>query len=376
MTSPLIKNLFRLGAPALTILFALTGCSSTPAATTPPSNPSGPSPSGSSFTVTSVQPANAATQVPASTAVAITFSAAADVSTVNATDITLTGSSAVAGTVSYDSSNNTATFTPNAALAANTAYTLNVAGVTSSGGAALQSAFKSTFATASSQYQAALFANGSAPGSGQVTVDTGGNVTVDVTSVTPSTEYTVAFCPGVTSPPCFSAGKVSSDAQGNGTATMMFPQPGDWAGNFELDSGSTEEYVTALYAGTESTSTATYSSTLVPYTKTDGGALLNASSLQQDPLTAGAITDSNGKLEISVVGAEPSVYYEITQEFAPPSSAQCSECFEIGGFETDGSGDYSGSNSTTGAVENSGDIFQVSSGPYAGFIGGFMVPQQ
>jgi hypothetical protein len=383
MTSLLFKNLFRAGALSLTLLLALTGCGSTsnPTVTTPPSSPSSPSPSsGSSFTVASVQPANAATQVATSAAIAITFSAAADASTVNATNITLTGTSAVTGTIAYDSSNNTATFTPKAALAAGTAFTLNVSGVTSADGTALQSPFNSTFKTASPQYQATLFGGTSSSASqgGQVMVDTGGNVTVTLTNATPSTEFTVNFCTAVTSPPCLNVGTVSSDASGSGTATMMFPQPGDWAGDFELESGGTEEYSTALYSTTDTASmnTSNYSSTLVPYTKADEGDLLNAGKLEQDPLANGNITYLNGKLEISVTGALPNVYYEIQQQYTLLKSAECSECFEIGGFETDASGDFSGSNSTKGTVDTSGDIFEVSSGPYAGFIGGFMVPQQ
>jgi hypothetical protein len=106
------------------------------------------------------------------------------------------------------------------------------------------------------------------------------------------------------------------------------------------------------------------------------GDLLNAGKLEQDPLANGNITYLNGKLEISVTGALPNVYYEIQQQYTLLKSAECSECFEIGGFETDASGDFSGSNSTKGTVDTSGDIIEVSSGPYAGFIGGFMVPKQ
>jgi hypothetical protein len=379
MSSPW-KNLFRLGAPSLALLSALTGCSGGNSPAPSPSSPPSPSPSSSStFSVTSVQPASGATQVAATSAVQIVFSSSADSSTVNTTNITLAGPSAVAGSVAYDSSNNTATFTPSAALAANTTYTLNVSGVTSAGGTALSSTFKSTFTTASIQYQAMLFSNVVASsGNGQVTVDTGGNVTVNLTGATPSTDYTVNFCTNVTSPACLNVGTVSSDASGNGSLTTMFPQSGDWAGNFELQSGGTTVYYTALYSTTNATTVTTsmFSATLLPYTKTDDGAMLNAGTLQQDPLTGGSVTYANGKFQITLKGALPDAYYEFIQDFVPLNSPECSECYEIGGFETDASGDYSGPSSTKSTADTSGDIFLVENGPYAGFIGGFSVPQQ
>ncbi len=112
-----------------------------------------------SFNVTSVQPASGATGVAINAPITVTFSGAANASSVTTTHISLTGTSAVAGTVAWDSANNTATFTCRRHM-----YALKVAGVTSSTGVALSSAFKSTFTTlvpsasATTQFTVPLFA--------------------------------------------------------------------------------------------------------------------------------------------------------------------------------------------------------------------------
>lgn len=77
-------------------------------------------------TVTAHSPASGATGVTTTATVTATFSEPVQPSSVV---ITLTGpGGAVAGTLSYDNSTNTATFTPAAPLAAQTAYTVTVSG--------------------------------------------------------------------------------------------------------------------------------------------------------------------------------------------------------------------------------------------------------
>lgn len=103
-------------------------------------------------TVTSVSPANNATNVATNTVVNISFSEAMDPTTINATNITLKNtvtSAAVAGTVSYNTATGVATFTPTVALANGTGYTVTVTtGVKDLGGNALVTQFTSTFTTA------------------------------------------------------------------------------------------------------------------------------------------------------------------------------------------------------------------------------------
>ena len=81
--------------------------------------PKGPAP-----TVASVSPSSSATNVPAGSAITAAFSMAMDASTINASTFTL--SNGVTGTVAYDASTKTATFTPSAPLAYNTAYTARI----------------------------------------------------------------------------------------------------------------------------------------------------------------------------------------------------------------------------------------------------------
>src|SRR5271155_369264 len=77
--------------------------------------------------VTSTVPSNGAANVPLNQKVAATFNTPTTASTITAagtfTLATTTGATAVPGTVTYDSSSNTAIFTPTAALAASTQYT-------------------------------------------------------------------------------------------------------------------------------------------------------------------------------------------------------------------------------------------------------------
>jgi O-glycosyl hydrolase len=101
-------------------------------------------------TVSAVSPADGATGVAIGTAVSATFNAAMNASSITTGTFTLAaqGGSAVAGTVSYDATSQTATFTPAASLAYSTTYTATLtAGVTSSAGTAL-AAMSWSFTTA------------------------------------------------------------------------------------------------------------------------------------------------------------------------------------------------------------------------------------
>jgi Bacterial Ig-like domain/Glucose / Sorbosone dehydrogenase len=98
--------------------------------------------------VTSVLPAASATQVALNGAVSLGLSQSVDLSTVNASNFTLTGpSGVVAGNYNADAAGGTASFTPSANLAVNTVYTVATnSGLKSAGGLPF-APFTSTFTT-------------------------------------------------------------------------------------------------------------------------------------------------------------------------------------------------------------------------------------
>jgi methionine-rich copper-binding protein CopC len=110
-----------------------------------------PQPDTTPPTVSSTSPANSAVGVLPSSVVTVTFSEAMNASTINGSSVTLTVTStgnAVAGTVSYNSGNNTATFTPSASLDYATGYTITVTtAVTDLAGNAMAATFNSSFTT-------------------------------------------------------------------------------------------------------------------------------------------------------------------------------------------------------------------------------------
>jgi O-glycosyl hydrolase len=129
------------------VVFVLAGCggggsgsnNTTPPPPTPP-------------TVTSVTPANMSTGVAVNNAtVTATFSVAMNSSTISASSFTLTSQNgAVAGSVSYNAANSTATFTPTNALAYSTTYTATITtAAQNTSGTALASNYTWSFTTAS-----------------------------------------------------------------------------------------------------------------------------------------------------------------------------------------------------------------------------------
>lgn len=104
-------------------------------------------------TVVSVSPAAGATGVAVNTAVTVTFSEAMSTASITTATILLkdAANNTVPASVTYNSANNSATLTPNSALAVSTMYTLSVlggsAGVKDAAGNALASTFTSSFTT-------------------------------------------------------------------------------------------------------------------------------------------------------------------------------------------------------------------------------------
>ncbi len=375
----------------------MAGCGSGPAHTTTPASPSGPSSppasSSTSFSVASITPASGVTQVALNATIQIAFSAAANASTVNTTDITVSDPKAVAGTVTYNSSNNTATFTPSAALIANSTYTVTVSGVTSSSGTAMASAFVSTFATVSQsssggggsssptlQYEATL-ENGGTTNYGQISMDTTGKMTVQLTGAVANVQFTVEFCPayysGDNQPNCFNVGGITSDANGNASTTMMFPQSGSWAGDFQLTStyvvapGTTAGYSTDIVGNDKNQS---YMSTLQPINTVNGGIL--GSKTPQAQLTSGTVTYTNGSLQFVLNGAPADLTFTSSENGDGLGSSDSYMLYNSqnqSGFTTDSQGNLTFTVLQDGVF---GDLFEVSAqSSYDGYLGGFSVPK-
>lgn len=132
-------------------------------------------------TVNSVSPSDGTTNVEPTSTVKITFSEAMTESTINGTNITVTGpAGAVAGTVTYDSSTKTATFTSTYRLNLQTSHTVGVStGVKDAAGNAMTSNFSSTFQVREGIWETAGLIESDNAGNAmypQVAIDSYGNV--------------------------------------------------------------------------------------------------------------------------------------------------------------------------------------------------------
>jgi len=126
----------------LLVSVALFGCGKQ---TGPGANASAPS-------VSSVYPVAGATAVSRNTYLTATFSQSMDASSITTSTFKLSSSSGfVTGTISYDASSKTATFTPSAVLGVNTAYSATVyTGVKNSSGIGMNADYVWNFTTGSS----------------------------------------------------------------------------------------------------------------------------------------------------------------------------------------------------------------------------------
>ena len=101
-------------------------------------------------TVSATSPLNGQTSVPTNTAVSFSFKSAVQSSTINFS-LKAPGGASIPGTLSYNSSTNTGTFTPSGgsgALSANTTYTASVSGAQDSSGTPMSSPYTWSFTTA------------------------------------------------------------------------------------------------------------------------------------------------------------------------------------------------------------------------------------
>ena len=381
-------SLTRLAPFSLTIVLALlSGCGNNNHSVTPSPSPSPtPTPGATStFTVTAISPASGTTGVATNAAIQITFSASANSMTVNTTSIVVRDSqSTVSGAVTYSGATNTATFTPSATLAASTTYTVKASGVTSSTGTTL-TAFTSMFTTAAAppavtQYQDTLSPWNQGPGSGEIAMNTSGAMTVTLTGVVASTAYTLEFCPsydiyGSFTYSCFNVGNITSDSSGNSSTTMQFPKAGNWAGEFDLNSGTKVEYQTDVIFGNTAQ---VYMSTLEPESTINGKGPTGTPGSPQGTLTSGTVSLSNGSLTFTLNGAMPDTAYQAQEAgvLGGSSNYELYNSSNQSSFTTNSSGDVTFTVLVTGS---GGDIFQVdpaNNNNLIGWIGGFSIPSQ
>ncbi len=119
--------------------------------------------------VSSSTPGSGSPGNPVTVAPTVTFSEAVVPSSVSFTLKDSSGDTA-AGSVSFNGSDTTATFTPSSPLAQNTTYTATVSGAQTSGGATMSSPYSWTFTTAGSQCPCSIF-----PGTSQPAVASSGD---------------------------------------------------------------------------------------------------------------------------------------------------------------------------------------------------------
>jgi hypothetical protein len=114
-------------------------------------------------TVTSVTPSQGATGVSVSVAPTATFSQAVVPNTVSFT-LKDSGGNTVVGSVTFNSGNTVATFTPASSLASSTTYTATVSGAQNSSGVAMSSPYSWSFTTAGPQCPCSVWQNGTPSG--------------------------------------------------------------------------------------------------------------------------------------------------------------------------------------------------------------------
>lgn len=148
---------------------------------------------------------------------------------------------------------------------------------------------------------------GTATGSGLVTIDTAGNVSLQFSGGTPNAGYSAQFCPfPFVAPPnqCFTLGSITADANGAGKLSTKFPKSGAWAGNFYLPSSS--DYFNTSDADQHGQA----SMQLEPENGVSGNA---PSQMPQDPLSSGKVQMNNGSIIVTVRGATPNATYTVQQ---------------------------------------------------------------
>jgi hypothetical protein len=131
-------------------------------------------------TVTGSTPGSGSSGNPVTVAPTATFSQAVVPSSVSFTLKDSSGNTA-AGSVSFNSADTTATFTPSSPLAQNTTYTATVSGAQTSSGATMSGPYSWTFTTAGSQCPCSIFSSTSQPAVASSGDTSSGNLGVQFT---------------------------------------------------------------------------------------------------------------------------------------------------------------------------------------------------
>jgi hypothetical protein len=339
--------------------------------------------------VKSVAPSPNTVCVDKSSPITITFSEGADINTLNSTNIVISApnNTVVQATMSYNAANATLTLTPNPALPLSP-ITVTVKNVADAAGVAMKSPYAWGFTTVCSsggtsgggatgniQYEAPFI---SATGAhevvgGDVSIDTAGNMTVELAGAAANTTYFMQFCEAINplavgnaSVDCVPITNISTDSNGNAKMTLPFPEGGEWAGDFYLGTGNdnTTQYSTFLAPGINNE---IYMATLLPERIVNGALATTATA--QDPLSSGTVSYSNGVLKFTIAGAAPNTTYETSE--SETNYLDGSGTYVTGPIKTDANGDGS---LTTELNDTGGDIFQANPLQNAGFIGGFSIP--
>ena len=315
----------------------------------------------SPISVTSVSPMANATCVNPDSMITVTFDEAPDASTVNAGDFTVLGpNGGIPVTLSINISTTQVVLTPVAPLPSGT-ITVMVNNVGDLADTMMTAPYTWSFSTAcnggggtgggggtTTQYLSPLFRQSGPPAvDGQVTVDQSGMTTIQLSNAPAGANYSVYFCPVVLptvspAPACFSVTKISTDGNGNATASVKFPKSGEWAGDFTVDtSAGTAVFSTYLSYGV---SNQTYLSTLLPL------ASLGPSTSTQSPSTNGTVKYSNGSVVFSLTGAPPNTLYSTSE--SETSYLDGSGTYELNTFTTNASG----AGTSSSPLNNPGDI--------------------
>jgi hypothetical protein len=321
------------------------------------------------------------------TPIVITFDEAPDATTVSSTNIVVTGpnGAVIPVTMSINAATTQVVLMPNAPLPSGM-ITVTVNNVADLADVAMTSPYAWSFSTAcgggggtgggtSMQYIAPLSGTSGNKGGGQVTVDTAGNVTVQLNGAAANLTLTVDFCTaaisGETNSNCISVGMLSTDGSGNGNFTGKFPQPGAWVGDFQLSNGPenpNEEGFDNVYDVAYGPG---FLSTLLGG-KTNSGTTAP---------TNGTVTYSNspapnGSFSITLTGAAPNTGYQAVEEDLYDGSGDyvLYDSNKQGTFTTDSAGDVTFTVLPSGSGGNQFDIEQAS-GTGQVYAAGFVVPQ-
>jgi hypothetical protein len=190
---------------------------------------------------------------------------------------------------------------------------------------------------------------------GQATVDSSGNVTIQLTGAAASTSYSAQFCPfPSTRYMCIKLTSVQTDASGAATTTFHFPTAGGWAGDFTLTAG-TDIISTQVASNTGQL----FLGTLIPAGNANGQGVASnptAVSPTQDQ-GAGSLAVNGGNVHVVLTSAVANATYAVVQCF--PGGAP--GCFQLGAFNantftTDASGNAVFDVQTAGIP---GDFFTV-----------------